>query len=145
MAHGRVDALGADSYWETWLPRHRDAAFAPTFRGILGEGSLDIYERSNLTRAQLVFYLGQKLQPTIPLYNNAMVLYIPQAIDPALFARVFQKAIDNTGALRTVIEVVDGAPQQRVLDHLDFEMEYVDLSVTSDYRVAAQEWCTERC
>ncbi|MBX7255073.1 MAG: amino acid adenylation domain-containing protein [Candidatus Hydrogenedentes bacterium] len=143
--HGRIDALAAEKYWETWLPRHKDTVYAPTFRGILGEGSLDIYERSNLTRAQLVFYLGQKLQPTIPLYNNAMVLYIPQALDPALFARAFQKAVDNTDALRTIIEVVDGAPQQRVLDSMVFDLECVDLTGASDYRIATQEWCTERC
>lgn len=143
--HERANALEAEKYWETWLPRHRDTVYAPAFRGILGEGSLDIYERSNLTRAQLVFYLGQKLQPAIPLYNNAMVLYIPQALDPQLFARALQKAVNNTDALRTVIEVVDGAPQQRVLDHMDFELECVDLSHAPDYRIAAQEWCTERC
>jgi len=29
----------------------------------------DIYERSNLTKTQLIFWAGQKLSPEAPLYN----------------------------------------------------------------------------
>lgn len=110
-----------------------------------GVDGLDIYERSNLTKAQLVFWLGQKLNPDVPLYNNALGLIIPIRLDAEFFQQAFQKLVQQSDALRTVIEVVEGVPRQRVLDHLDFEHEAIDFSNEPDPVLYFEGWARERC
>lgn len=106
---------------------------------------MDIYERSNLTKAQLVFWLGQKLNPGVPLYNNAVGLIVPLALDAAAFQRAFQHLVRRSDALRTIVEVVDGVPRQRVLDHCDFEVDLQDFSHASDPVSSFEDWARERC
>jgi amino acid adenylation domain-containing protein len=106
---------------------------------------LEIYERSNLTKAQLVFWLGQKLSPDVPLYNNALGLIIPIALDATAFQRAFRKLVQSSDALRTVIDIVDGVPFQRVLPQSDFEFELLDFSDASDPVPYFEEWAQERC
>ncbi|MCP4594575.1 MAG: hypothetical protein GY842_27915, partial [bacterium] len=73
-----------------------------------------ILDRSNLTRNQLLVWLGQKLQPDVPLYNMSSVFSITGELDPGHFQRAFQALVSSSDGLRTVIREVDGIPQQRV-------------------------------
>lgn len=106
---------------------------------------MDIYHRSNLTKTQWVFWLGQKLNPDLPLYNNALGLIVPIPLDPAVFRRAFKKLVEQSDALRTVIDICDGVPQQRVLPHLEFSVDEVDLSDAQDPVAAFEVWGQQRC
>ncbi|MCC6697285.1 MAG: amino acid adenylation domain-containing protein [Candidatus Hydrogenedentes bacterium] len=105
---------------------------------------MEIYERSNLTKAQLVFWLGQKLHPGLPLYNNGLGLVIPMRLEPEHFRRAFSHLVCGSDALRTVIEVRDGVPQQRVSDAAPYTMDVVDFSSATDPMAAFDAWAEER-
>ncbi len=106
---------------------------------------MDIYRRSNLTKTQWIFWLGQKLNPDLPLYNNALALIIPLPLDTTLFREAFDTLIQRCDALRTVVEIVDGVPQQRVLPRVEFTLDEVDLSSAADPVEAFESWAQERC
>ncbi len=92
----------------------------------------EIFKRSNLTVMQVLFWLGQKLQPDSPLYNEIGVCIIPCRIDPVRFKQAFQALVNSCDALRTVICEEEGIPQQRVLERLDYSVEFADLSLAAD-------------
>ena len=104
----------------------------------------DIYERSNLTRHQVLIWLGQKLQPEIPLYNLCVPFTIPVAINPEHFRRAFRALVDRTDALRTVVEEIDGVPQQSVLSNLTDCLETLDFSSFQNPGEALRSWIEER-
>ncbi|MDZ4859498.1 MAG: AMP-binding protein, partial [Candidatus Hydrogenedentes bacterium] len=106
---------------------------------------MDTFEQSNLTRAQMVFWLGQKLNPDTPLYHTAIGMVIPKAIDRVAFTAALQKIIDNSDVLRTVIEMKNGVPMQRALDPFSYSPEFLDFSQEADPVAAFRAWSDERC
>lgn len=109
-----------------------------------GTQAADIYQRSNLTRLQLLFWVGQRLRPEVPLFNAIQAFTIPTQIDPERFQKAFQALLDQSDALRTVVEETDGVPQQRVVSRLSFPLEVVDFSSASDPEAALQSWLSQR-
>jgi amino acid adenylation domain-containing protein/non-ribosomal peptide synthase protein (TIGR01720 family) len=105
----------------------------------------DVLERSNLTKSQFGIWTGQQLHPATPLYNVAFAFTIEGAIERGLFARALARVLDEFDALRTVIEVVDGVPRQRVLPTFEHELETIDLSGDADPERAANRVAQERC
>ena len=103
-----------------------------------------IFEQSNLTRNQLMLWLAQQVHPEAPHYNMAHTFSIEGSIDPAHFQAAFQALVDRSDAMRTVIDEIDGVPQQRVLEEVDYQVEVVDLSAESDPEVACRWWLTRR-
>jgi amino acid adenylation domain-containing protein len=104
-----------------------------------------LYKRSNLTKNQLMIWIGQQLQPELPLYNNSAYTFaLHGEIDRAHFQNAFQTLVNSSDALRTVIEEVDGAPRQRVISDFPYEMECPDFSSLPDSRSALQNWARER-
>jgi amino acid adenylation domain-containing protein len=101
-------------------------------------------EQSNLTQGQLSFWLAQQLQPELPLFNMASLVVIAREIDRQRFASAIQTLIKSSDALRTVIEVIDGLPQQRVVSSLPFELDYLDFSHLPDPPTALRSWAEER-
>ena len=116
----------------------------PQTTSTIGEGFNDIYERSNLTKNQLLIWVGQKLHRDAPLYNVILTFTIKGLIDPAHFGKAFQTLINKSDALRRVIEEVDGVPQQRVIREFAYEMEYIDLSQDSEPDAALRSWVGRR-
>jgi len=104
----------------------------------------DLWSAGNLTRSQLLLYLGQKVAPDVPLYNMALVLSIDGNIDPDLFRRAFRICVDQRDALRTVFSERDGKPRQTVLDETPADVEFVDLSADPDPQRALEEWSRQR-
>ncbi|MCS6806445.1 MAG: amino acid adenylation domain-containing protein [Blastocatellia bacterium] len=100
-------------------------------------------EQSDLTKNQLLIWLGQQLMPDVPLYNQPRTFTIPTRVDLDHFRRAFQTLVNSSDALRTVIDTVDGVPQQRVLAHLRASVEYVDFSGEPDPDQRAAIWLTE--
>jgi amino acid adenylation domain-containing protein len=106
-------------------------------------GSLE--ERTNLTRNQLLIWVGQKLHADAPLYHTAVTFTLGGAVDPARFRRAFRSLVAASDALRTVIREVDGVPRREAPPSLPFEMPLVDLSGERDPEAACRAWTSERC
>ncbi|NEZ64781.1 amino acid adenylation domain-containing protein [Leptolyngbyaceae cyanobacterium CCMR0082] len=100
--------------------------------------------QSNLTTAQHLLWLGQKLAPESPLYNMAFLFTLSGEIEPAHFQAAFQALVEHSDALRMVIEEVDGVPQQRVLSQLDYEVPVFDFSDQENPQVKARTWAENR-
>ncbi len=105
----------------------------------------DIHERSNLTQMQFAFWMAQRLQPDLPLFNMASLIMIPRRVDPKLFAQAFQTLVNSSDALRTVVHDTDGWPSRRVLQPFDYELEYLDFSHLPSPDAAARDWAQQRC
>lgn len=107
--------------------------------------SAELLESSNLTKNQLLFWMGQKLHPRIPLYNSISLFRMSRAIDPHHFQQAFQVLGNHIDVLRTVVEEIDGVPMQKLLPAAPCQMEYVDLSQDADPRASFAHWVQERC
>ena len=99
---------------------------------------------SNLTTAQHLLWLGQKLAPESPLYNMAFLFTLFGEIEPDHFRAAFQALVERSDALRMVIEEVDGVPQRRVLSRLDYEIPILDFSDRENPEVEARVWAEKR-
>src|SRR5438105_6743231 len=106
--------------------------------------SAESYEQSNLTRSQLLFWAGQRLQPEAPLYNMVGLYTISSKVEPAHLERAFQTLVNSSDALRTTIEERAGAPYLKVVPWLDFAMEYVDCSRAADAERELVVWVEGR-
>jgi amino acid adenylation domain-containing protein/non-ribosomal peptide synthase protein (TIGR01720 family) len=105
----------------------------------------DPLERSNLTKGQRLLWLGQQLQPHVPLYNMAFTFVIEGAVDPDHFRTAFARLVERCDVMRTVV-VRDGeVPQQRVLSAVDFDLPVLDLSDEADPDAAFADWAQARC
>jgi len=105
----------------------------------------ELLNRSNLTRNQLIVWLGQKMNPDAPLYNNPFILKLSGPLVPEHFQRAFRAIVDSSDAMRTIFEEVDGIPQQRVLTHLEWNMDYLDFSRSPDPEAMLESWLQDRC
>lgn len=125
------------------LPENQESIAAT---GIIEQEFESIYRQSNLTEGQLLFWFSQRFQPEVQLYFDRVIMpfTIDLEIDPAHFRRAFQTLIDDSDALRSVIQEVDGMPRRRVLDHLQFDLDIVDFSEGPDPQAAFDEWLPER-
>ncbi|MEM7798683.1 MAG: amino acid adenylation domain-containing protein [Chloroflexota bacterium] len=105
-----------------------------------------IPENTNLTQAQYLMWLGQQLNPEVPLYNMIQAYEFSGEIDAKRFEAAFQLLISKSDALRMVIETDDesGIPMARIREALPFALEVVDLSVEEDPEAAYTAWVSER-
>jgi amino acid adenylation domain-containing protein len=104
----------------------------------------DIYERSNLTRNQLLIWLGQKLKPEEPIYKVTVTFTFGGRVDRRRFQEAFQTLVNSSDSLRTVIEEIDGVPRQRVLEPFAYEVEYEDLAARPNQEDALKRWLANR-
>lgn len=74
-----------------------------------------------------------------------MGLIIPKRIDPAAFTAAFKKLVECSDALRTVVTLEHGVPQQHALEAIAFDVDYVDFSSEADPHAAYCAWSDERC
>ena len=103
-----------------------------------------IYDRSNLTKSQLLIWVGQKLNPQIPLYNMVLSFVFKGSIKPVVFQKAFQTLINSTDALRTVFEEINGIPHQRVLSEFLYTVEFTDFSDNPDAHTNLDQWLNQR-
>lgn len=104
----------------------------------------DLVSRSNLTRSQMLSWLGQQLRPGNSLYNIAMDYHIPAEIDAALLEKSIRTLMRSSDALRTTFRESDGVPMQFVMDHVDFALDTFDFSSFSDPEGEFRKWTLER-
>ncbi|HET9317367.1 MAG TPA: condensation domain-containing protein, partial [Vicinamibacteria bacterium] len=106
--------------------------------------SAGLAERSNLTLSQLMFWLGQKLQPSSPIFTMVTTFAIHGRVDTAAFGAAVDAVFQGSDALRTVVREVDGVPQQSLLPGPDQVLDHVDLTQAPDARAALERWVRER-
>ncbi|MEL6354806.1 MAG: condensation domain-containing protein, partial [Cyanobacteria bacterium J06627_28] len=100
---------------------------------------------SELTTAQRLLWLGQKLAPDSPLYNMAFLFTLGGEVDVACFQAAFQGVVDRSDSLRTVISESGGSAGQRVLPQLDYVVEVLDFREKENPETAVSLWAEQRC
>jgi amino acid adenylation domain-containing protein len=80
-----------------------------------------------LTASEQLIWTGQQLDPAAPLYNMALAIDIPAALDVAAFQRAFQLLVDRTDALRTCFVEEGGRPRRVVRPHMAAPVEHLQL------------------
>lgn len=108
--------------------------------------SKSVYQQSNLTEGQLLFWFSHKYQPEAQLYFDRVVtaFTINGQLDRRHFGAAFQKLIRNSDALRTVIVDANGIPQQKVLEDPFFELKYLDFSELPDPDAGYRGWLRQQ-
>ena len=107
--------------------------------------NLDLFATCNLTRSQFLVWVGQKLNPDAPLYNMAITYQINGPLDLTVMQSAYQKVVDQSDALRTIIEEIDGVPMQRVLPRIVYEIKVLDYKKKSDPLAACEIWAQLQC
>jgi len=103
-----------------------------------------LYKNSNLTKLQMLYWFGQSLRPTVPLFNTVLTFTLSAAVDEDCFREAFQLVASQSDAMRTVIVEVDGTPQRRVLADPPSPLVLVDLSQEAVPQEALRAWQKQR-
>lgn len=101
-------------------------------------------ETVDLTRSQLLLYVGQQLAPDVPLYNMALAFTIRGPLDLDRFQVAWQTAFDQTDALRTVFTEESGTARQKVLPAVTRDVAVQDFSSEPAPEKAAEDWLRRR-
>ena len=113
-----------------------------------------INRKTDLTQNQYLMWLGQKINPDIPLYNMVLTFTISGEINPATFQQAFQVLVDQTDAMRLVIDESESLeeeiesenklPQQTIISSMEYEVELLDFSEKFDPKKELGSWQEER-
>ncbi|MCK0148114.1 amino acid adenylation domain-containing protein [Arenibacter sp. F26102] len=102
--------------------------------------STEISKFKKLTSSQLAIWLGQKLNPEVPLYNMAHSFDISGTLDMDIFSKAFQELIDRVDVMRTVFSEIGESPVQSILPYVKYNMEIVDFSKKDENEKYINEW-----
>lgn len=103
----------------------------------------EVMAKTNLTRSQMMLWVGQKLNPGVPLYNMVMSFTINGAVDARVFQQAFAGVVAASDAMRSVIEEDGGVPRQRVLETAPQPLQVLDFSGRPDPLASYQQWRDE--
>ncbi|MEX2410793.1 MAG: condensation domain-containing protein, partial [Candidatus Paceibacterota bacterium] len=92
-------------------------------------------KRSTLTSQQLLIWLGQKMQPDLPIYNVAFKFTFHQKLDATQFNKAFNKLFQTHQSLRTVFVEQRDKPVQYVNDYQPENLEVIDIENFSDAEI----------
>ena len=81
-----------------------------------------------LSYSQQRLWFLQRWYGDVGVYNVPSAFMLDGVVDVDRLRRALQALVDRHESLRTVFPLVDGAPMQRVLDHLEVPFEVIDLS-----------------
>ena len=104
----------------------------------------NLYEASNLTELQFLYWVGHQLRPSATHFNNAFTFTFNTPLDPHLFQQAFAIAVAEHDILRTIIHEQDGIPQQQVQEKPPAGLELADLTAEPDPDAAARTWQQQR-
>ncbi len=106
------------------------------------EGGYSLPAQSNLTKNQLLTYLGQTTKPDSIHYNNPHLYEIRGYIEPCHLMNAFDAVAAASDALQSrFVETSDGVPLR--VHHKDLQScEYIDLSGMDDSQF--RKWITSR-
>jgi len=97
-----------------------------------------------LTKSQLLMWMGQKLKPESPMYNMAISFDLAGQIDEVAFQSAFQLLLLECDAMRTVFIEKDGVPQQQIKSNFPYQMEVLDFSGPSNQPLDLDNWKKSR-
>ena len=117
---------------------------AATANTLPPKGQSDIYTNSNLTKLQMIYWVGQSLRPNAPLFNVAVTFMWQAPVDEALFSQAFEVVVRQSDALRTVIREENGVPRRIVLSDLPKPLELLDLSAEGMTEADVWQWADDR-
>ena len=100
--------------------------------------------KSNLTVSQLLLWLGQQLNPGIPLYNMVFSFTLRGGLDPIHFQKAFQALIDRCDILRLTFSESNGIPQQQIRPTAPYSLPCLDFSSDTNPQGTARQWMTSR-
>ena len=80
-----------------------------------------------LSFAQQRMWFSQQLDPTSPVYNVFRTWRVLGALDIEVLKSALQTIVRRHNVLRAMIQVIDGAPQQVIVESLTIELPVVDL------------------
>ena len=100
---------------------------------------------SNLTHSQLQIWIGQRLSPDSPLYNMAFAYLFEGELRTDVFRRAWQDVVDDSDALRTVVDERDGVGSGRLLPLGSCSTEIVDWRGAGGSEERFTSWCRDRC
>ncbi len=104
----------------------------------------DIYTNSNLTKLQMIYWVGQSLRPRSPLFNVIVTFRLNAPINVALFSEAFAAVVRGSDALRTIIREEAGVPQRVILPDPPQPLELLDFSDEAVPEASLQQWLTVR-
>ncbi len=99
---------------------------------------------TDLTQSQLLQWIGQQMHLQSPIYNMALSFDLRGNIDPIHFQSAFQILIDQSDALRTTFEILNGKPQQKINIEFPYKMEFLDWSKSEYSESFIQSWLKKR-
>jgi amino acid adenylation domain-containing protein len=99
---------------------------------------------TSLSQNQKLLWLGQELNPELPIYNMVMTYEIEDAISIPHFKLAFQKLVKKNDALRSVFKLQNGEPIQIYLPNIDYELGFLDFSNKDNPKAFYQTWEKER-
>ena len=111
----------------------------------LHEPSLDdLQRRSDLSRSQLLMWLGQEIDPDVPLYNMIQTFRFDGPIDIDGFRAAWRSVVSRSDSLRTCVSIVDGVPMRTVNELPTGDLEVVDLHEADDPELDYGRWVDDR-
>lgn len=94
----------------------------------------------NLTQSQSQIWTGQQLSPTSPLYNMAFTFEFHGSINIENFRSAFQLLLAQSDAMRTVFQIVDEVPKQKICDDFEYDFQCLDFSQKENKETILQEF-----
>lgn len=99
---------------------------------------------SNLSYAQQLLWMGQRIQPDVPLYNMIFTFTIEGRLDRAAFVRAWEALVAQSELLRSVVRGGDSVPQLALTDAALLALEVIDLSDQPNPEAALASWIDVR-
>ncbi|TKD11801.1 myxochelin non-ribosomal peptide synthetase MxcG [Polyangium fumosum] len=93
-----------------------------------------------LSAAQHGIWLGQELDPTLPIYNAGECIEIGGAVDPAVFEASLRQAVTEAEALHMRLFVAEDGPRQHLAPSLDWPLHRIDVACEADPWILVDAW-----
>ncbi|MEQ8422259.1 MAG: amino acid adenylation domain-containing protein [Arenibacter algicola] len=96
-----------------------------------------------LTQSQKLIWMGQKMNPNVPLYNVPYAFEIKGNISEEVFELAIQALIERTEILRTIFLEENGTVTQKVLTGFSFQLEKLDFTRNTN-RPSVEQWLEKK-
>ena len=104
-----------------------------------------LFAASNLTHSQLLFWLGQSLSPSLPLYNMALTFDIHGELDPRALRQALHDCRKHSDVLEARVEVRQGVPQMVASRDASWELAEFDFRRHQQPIDDAMAWAATQC
>ncbi len=141
---GFCEVIAAQQREGTFSAKDSIESHEPDSKGMVAASSDDLLRQSNLTQNQFLMWLGQQMNPDVPLYNVVHTFTIHGMLDIDAFGRAFQALVDHNDAFRTIFVAENGVPRQEIIADVAATLSLFDFSDEADPDAAYQTYLEER-